>query len=329
MMNGGGETDPTGDGGNRILKDLWEYSCCPVIIYSSNPVLGDDRKHPFIHKIEKGKGSQKILLQCVENYMPFLNAKNDLILDLSHVFTDTLRSTAIALFSGATSQSVGEILIRLTRRRIAAVMDLGYNEDTKLQPYEQYIYPVLEKDWLQGDIIRNKETGDYALVLSPSCDLVVRKKNGRDCIKTETILCAHCVPFSKDKIANYFKPTKEVKGCANCDSCATNTEECKRSRLNEIHKQEEKQFCSLLNGGYIGKYYMLPKLSGVFDDMLANLKYLFSITFEQMVSYERIASIDSPFREKLNEALFHIAGRLGTPDRDFLVLAKKYIEAEQ
>ena len=81
----------------------------------------------------------------------------------------------------------------------------------------------------------------------------------------------------------------------------------------------------MLNSGLVGDYYVLPALANKLDNMLADLKKLYVIPVAEMENYERVVSIDSPFREKLNEVFIRIAGRIGPPDRDFDAFASSCI----
>ena len=47
-----------------------------------------------------------------------------------------------------------------------------------------------------------------------------------------------------------------------------------------------------------------------------------------MDKFERVVSIDSPFREKLNEVFIRTAGRIGPPDRDFNPFAEECINTQ-
>lgn len=313
MMNGGAIEDPTGSCGNSIYSQIWDNSFCPIIIYSANPDLSNAPDHPFIRKVQKGHGSESAVWDAAKNFSPYLLQMDKLNSEFDAILNKTLRDTAPAVFSSNQIDDE-EIFLRVTRRRIAAEMDGGIDSEKTLKPYEQYIFPVVGHDWLQGDIIRHKRNKSFFLVLTPSCDLV--KRNGK--IKAGTILCAKCCCYKKHLIAPFLK-TKKQDDCKMCESehCGDKKSKCDAEKAEVLHRKQVDEITSLLNAGIVGKYFVLPKIGTIIPDLLANLKDFHLITVNQMDDYERIVSIDSPFREQLSWVFVSIAGRPGMPDRDF------------
>ena len=321
MMNGGAIDDPKGSFGNNIYLQIWDTSFCPIIIYSANPDLSDAPDHPFIKKIKKGAGSESEVWDAAKEFEPYLLQKKRLGDEIDTVLNKTLRDTAPAVFRPGHLDE-DDIFLRVTRRRIAAEMSGGIDPQIPLRPYEQYIFPVVGDDWLQGDIIKHKTNNTFFLVLTPSCDLV--KRSGK--IKAGTILCAKCHPYEKSLITPFLK-AKKASDCEICKSkdCITKKPACDTQKEKDFQKRKVEEFTSLLNGGVVGKYFVLPMIESIIPDMLANLKDFHLITVEQMDNYERIVSIDSPFREQLSWVFVSIAGRPGMPDRDFATWASENI----
>lgn len=336
MMNGV-TGDPQGTGGKKIIAQIWESNFCPIIIYSADPGLADIEKHPLISKIQKGKDSEEKLLAATQKMQLFVEAKNSIIQHTEQAVQNILRETIPGFFDDVDNDldvpeerkqhladKIATVFPRVIRRRIAAEFDSGYNTE-KLLPYEQYLYPALGNNWLQGDIVRNKTTGALYLVLTPSCDLEIRKGK----LKTRSILCATCQPFNIEDIKDFFHYSSRVRGCRKCSECDTNSNECHSNRLVEKHKEEQQQFVSMLNSGIVGDFYVLPALADKIGNMLADLKNLFIINVDEMDKFERVVSIDSPFREKLNEVFIRTAGRIGPPDRDFNPFAEECINTQE
>lgn len=223
MMNGGGLGDPQGTGGQKIITQIWASNFCPIIIYSANPDLANVEKHPLIAKIKKGKDSEEKLLSATRRMLLFVEAKNNIIQHTEQTVQNILRETIPGFFDDVDndqdvsdeqmqqlSDKIAAVFPRVVRRRIAAEFDFGYNSG-KLLPYEQYLYPALGNNWLQGDIIRNKTTDALYLVLTPSCDLEIRKGE----LKTRSILCATCQPFNIEDIKDFFIILQEYEDVAN------------------------------------------------------------------------------------------------------------------
>ena len=193
-----------------------------------------------------------------------------------------------------------DLLNRSVKRRIAASIDSAHVSDGEaLSPWEQYIYPELGTDVLMGDVLRRrgadgKDPGTYRLVLTPSCDLVMRK--GR--AKVDHILVAHCVSIETFLHA--------------CQVSQALTDQIAQDKLGQALTRPQ-------SDGFIP----LPGYASVLPHMAAQLRKLelLSITddgFEGAdgATYDRVASIDSPFREALSWAYLQIAGRPGLPDRN-------------
>ncbi|NLE01751.1 MAG: hypothetical protein GX640_17945 [Fibrobacter sp.] len=322
MMYGGALVDQHGDGGKRVFEDIWKRSFCPIIIYSANPDLHQANKHPFIKKVKKGPGSESVVLDEAKKFQPYVLQRAKLNQEFNIALNKTLRDTSPIVFCSEPSEEKEEIFLRITRRRIAAEMDCGLDREKALRPYEQYIYPAIGKDWLQGDIIKHKKKEAFFLVLTPSCDLVKRHKE----IKAGTILCAKCNLYEKSKIKPYLKAQKAGM-CEMCQSneCISKKPSCDTRKENEYHEQKVQQFTSMLNTGIVGKYFVLPKIGTIIPDLLVDFKTFHLITPEHMDNYDRIVSIDSPFREQMSWSFISLTGRPGVPDRDFSTWATENV----
>ncbi len=324
MMNGGPSEDPEGGGGKAIYDQIWTNSFCPIIIYSANPDLCEVPKHPFICKVKKGGGTEANVLNAVLMYQPYLEQKERLRNHVCDILNMTLKETAPAIFMSQSPASSNETLLRVSRRRIAAEMDCGFASNTNLEPWEQYLFPAIGQNWLQGDVVKSKVAGAFFLVLTPSCDLVPRN-NGK--LKVKSILCASCSDFSEDKISCFLGVAKE-ESCEMCGqaACVARKADCDEKKKKNYKKQKISSFVSKLNMGCVGKYFLLPGVAGVLPDLLANFKDLSLIPAEKVNEYERIISIDSPFREQLSWSFISLAGRPGMPDRDFERWALEHVQ---
>ena len=172
-------------------------------------------------------------------------------------------------------------------------------------------------------IIKHKKKEAFFLVLTPSCDLVKRPNKE---IKAGTILCAKCNLYDKSKIRPYLKAQKAGM-CEMCQSneCISKKPSCDTRKENEYHEQKVQQFTSMLNTGIVGKYFVLPKIGTIIPDLLVDFKTFHLITPEHMDNYDRIVSIDSPFREQMSWSFISLTGRPGVPDRDFSTWATENV----
>jgi CTP synthase len=181
--------------------------------------------------------------------------------------------------------------------------------------HEQYIVPPLGEFLLTGDILLDcsadpKEPASYKLVLTPSCDMVLYPgKPGKP---------------PKSKVSKVL--------CARCESAEVFVQQALNAYAKDGVKATEedgvKAIKSILSQGYYKEFIPLPELERVFDSMVANLKKLDLVPYEEIINgkYRRIVSVDSPFREQMTWAFLHTGCRPGVPDRDTETWAKQYVK---
>lgn len=79
--------------------------------------------------------------------------------------------------------SLGYLLLRnignsLSKENIANVLeDTSINRD-KVHPMEFYIYPIIGREFENGDIVQDNNSGEVFVILTPSCDFVERFDGG-------------------------------------------------------------------------------------------------------------------------------------------------------
>ena len=295
------------DEGSKSLDFIWKAHFRPVIVYSAMPenVRDNYPDHPFIHYVKKGRGSTKKVMEKLERIKPYV----DSLKKVEEYVDDTFRSVmkkvapyAFKVYGEDDPQVVAATIRQAARRRLAAQMDELSSDDEKLAPWEQYIFPPISEEIRLGDILRKKNTSDgldpsaFRLVLTPSCDL--ETGGGARNRKVEKVLVSQC--------CSVWKGLKQ----------ALNIEK-------KTAKNKEK-IEHLLNAGHSNGIIPLPELKDLVPPMAANLRKLDLVSTDDIensdsseeVKYERIASLDSPFREMVSWAYMQIAGRPGLPERD-------------
>ena len=226
--------------------------------------------------------------------------------DLRESFTYAMRDFAPRVFKTVegTTKRKG-IIKRSGRRRLAARMDEVSEDGDPLVGWEQYLWPPISRDILLGDILKeadglSQDPTSFRVVLTPSCDMVA---SGNRTPKVENVLVANCCSIKEG-----------------LDRIPLQGREDKKGRLR-----------SVLNQGYSGAILPLPSLEGLIPTMAANLRNLEQLSIEDIAlkgrRFDRIASVDSPFRELIAWAYLQIAGRPGLPERDTNSWAEEIIEA--
>ena len=276
----------------------------PLVFFSALGEPHDDlHTSPFETFISKNdENAENNLIAQIKWFIPHIAALQQVEADIHTVAMKVLEKAAGPIWDleDDTTRRT-DLLKRSVRRRIAASIDsVGMKDGEVLLPWEQYIYPALGTDLLMGDVLgrRNAEGNDpeaYRLVLTPSCDLVMR--NGR--AKVSSVLVACCVSIDAFLSA------------------------CQVSRNRLADRSDRKDLKRALTRPQSDGFIALPGYASVLPYMASQLHKLelLSITDGGIegadgVVYDRVASVDSPFREALSWAYLQIAGRPSIPDRD-------------
>ncbi|MDT4956127.1 MAG: hypothetical protein QOJ02_4265 [Acidobacteriota bacterium] len=312
--------DPTaGDNkeGQKVWEEIWKKKFVPVIIYTGGecdlePPLPKD--NPFVTCITKGENSDEKVAEYLLTIRPYMFALRDVEEELNMVIRSILAKTSPVIWQSTEGdqQKRSELLVRSARRRLAATMDMKTaSTDESLLSWEQYIHPPLEDCLLTGDIIQakdspSKEPTSFRVVLTPSCDMQMNK----GVCKVKNILVAKCTDISE--YTNVVISNFKVK--------AKDLPEKLPRYLSESHQ-----------GGFIP----LPEFKLILPCMAADLRNLelipvsdIGLEKESHAPFNRIVSVDSPFREYMTWAYLQIVGRPGMPDRDLTKWAQDIVATE-
>jgi hypothetical protein len=290
--------------GEPLWGKIWKENFCPIIIYTA----GEDslepsppKDHPFIRILKKGRGSDQNVVKCIKDFIPHVDAMHRVHSEINNILRETLKDTAPYVLQGKTTDlHQPEILSRTARRRVAAMMDESLLTGGTLFDWERYVIPPIGRDPCIGDVLRTvgsdpNDASAYRIILSPSCDMVTGQ---RRVSRSLVAKCCDCCMFA-------------IKGLG--WKYDTHDSDKVRNRLKTALTQSN---CE----GFLS----LPELPGILPHMSLNLRDLDLIELDKIgdhdnakVEFERIVSIDSPFREQIAWAYLQIAGRPGLPDRDF------------
>jgi CheY-like chemotaxis protein len=304
----------TGDvAGKKVLEEIWKKWFCPVVVYSAGSVdLGEEAlsDHPFVKTVEKGNKSLLKVSGHLRDFSSHVNTLKEVANDIDRVKHEVLRDLAAAVYTSlATEEKRLGVLKRATRRRIAAIMDdpqhLG---DDSAQPWEQYIFPVLTNHPIMGDVIRlsNQPVTNptaHRVILTPTCDMV--SHGGKPC-KAPLFLAAKC-----------DDPKKLL-------SHGLGLQVGTKAKKSDVKSSLKKA----LNDAHTSGLVVLPECAGRIPLMIVDLRDLELIPATDVATgtemnkkYQRVASIDSPFRENIAWGYLQIGCRPGVPPRDCQELA--------
>lgn len=303
--------------GPELCEQIWKKKFRPIIVHSAFDVDPhvDHRlaQHPFYKYIKKGESFDPVVAQ-VKAFIAHAAALRKIEDEVHTVLQTVVQTSAETIWNAlknADEKSRTEALMRSARRRVGAMMDLRpVQSDETVLSWEQYIIPPLESDsdLLMGDVLRREDAdindaSSYCIVLTPSCDLVLR--GGKR--KVEQILVGTCVD------AKTF--------CAKAQLKTSNP------------KALKEQLLSLLTQPQVSGYCPLPSYPGMWPEMAIKLRdnkfldFTAISTPEKKAQFKRVASIDSPFREQIAWAHMQIASRPALPDRDIERWADSIIAA--
>lgn len=177
-----------GDAGNRIAEKIRESFRIPVAIFTGTPQNATpDSNHLGLGIHKKGEVAY---VQLFDGFFKIFNTgltnifggRGEIEKTMNKVFWDNLLPQLDAWMGHVDSGKPTEkALLRFTLNHLMELLD----EDAgACFPEEMYLSPPVSVRLRTGSIVANKESGLNCIVLTPSCDLVVRPGGG---IKTDRI----------------------------------------------------------------------------------------------------------------------------------------------
>lgn len=298
LLDGGVDVDPPGQ---QTWQSVWTGRFCPIIVYTAfgGPLTPPvPTSHPFVKQVVKGVGTHAQVVQHLQEFRPLVVAIESVHQEIDAVLQRVLRDTVGAAVIPGTDAAH---LVHAARRRVAAMMDESTAlEGRALFSWEQYVIPALGTDPLTGDVLRIREAEwtdptAFRVILSPSCDLV----SGRN---EASVLVAKCSTIASLRQRLQLSPN--------------------------VQRAAERIRTTVLTTGHWSGFLPLPEFPSRIPLMVANLKDLEILPYTAIrpapgavEQFERVASIDSPFREEVAWAFLSTIARPGMPERDLTAWA--------
>jgi hypothetical protein len=188
-----------------------------------------------------------------------------------------------------------KVLFRYISSHIQEFLEIdgdGGLED--LDPAEFYIYPPIKESLSTGDIIKNKQSGSYSLLLTPACDILLRKDKIDPLKKTRNAEKLLLVDLVLWNTLENFQLVKK-------DTVRNNKGRVKLESFIENKKE---------------RYHFIPpykSIKGYFADFQSQLSINIS-TIEDKEIYERIATISQPFLKDIIARFSQYYSRQGQPN---------------
>jgi hypothetical protein len=285
-----------------------------VIIHSAYDSSDyEPQNHPFRKYERKTKESPSRVVNLVRELFEHMAGVRALRDEIENKIASSLQEVSPLVWQDTLrSADRCDMLRRVTRRRIAASLDSSTRGAESVKAIEQFVCPPLEPSLLTGDVLvqRGSDPGapaSYRLILTPSCDMV--PSEGRCAV--DEVLVARCVAVTDAEILRRYslKASARLAG-----------------QIGRKLKEDSR------SDGIV-----FPALSGVWPAMVADLKRLDLIERAKvaldkqdkrdLTDFFRVASMDSPFRERVAWRYVETVGRPGLPALDKAALEKDIVEA--
>lgn len=286
--------DEKDDGGDIVIKEI-EKSCfkIPVIILTGTPD-SVDMDNAIITVLKKGDaeaGYEDILKKFWGIYRTgmtrIMGARGTIEKTLATVFRQNIlpQINQWVIYGNTDSLRTEKALLRHTLNHLLDLLD---NDADCCFPEEFYLSPPLTKQIRTGSIVKDKDSEQRYVIMSPACDLVVREDG---IFKTDRILIV--------EIENETKIVEES--------------------LDGINKQKKKKrLKSTFGNNYTKYYHWLPKTEFT-EGGFMNFRKLFSISTDEYHDKfnEPKVQISSAFLKDIVSRFSAYYARQGQPDVDF------------
>lgn len=295
--------DPGEASGNEVLLEITEKHRFPVLVVSGNLQNLDGRiqQSGFLKTFDRDKPNKEIFEYLLKiqatGITRILGGRGLIERHLGEIFWKHLACD----FEGwdAGDRDSEKTLLRYVAAHLSEYLDLP--SDAANETYHEaefYVIPPIRKHIATGDIVR-KEGGRF-IVLSPACDVAVRKDDGeKPVINSESIV-----------LAPVHELTREVfikNGIIKDDDNAKQRE----NKLNEIIKAQRE------------KYVLIPEYRNIAAGVV-DLQNLVTWSLDEFLAAERLATVTGAFLKDIQSRFAAYYGRQGQPDLDKKDLLRKY-----
>ena len=275
--------------GCGILDKAWEHNFRPTCVFSGQIVQStveqEKYQSPLVCFVDKGDDNP------VKDFIIKISPYIDSIREVRNETHKAMRKS-FDFFDMVVKDSITNpgIIASLCGNRIKSYFD-NENSNVDMPVWSQYIYPILNDEFSTGDIIMLKNSSPetkiqnkFFVILSQSCDIAHKK--------VSDLLVAKCYDI------NCLLRKKYVS-----------EDEYEMRTVDELK--------TILNAGFTNEFFPLPSIDGVIPDIVINLKQLKLIPISRLSNdYTKIASLSSPYKERLIWAYMQTACRPGVPDLD-------------
>lgn len=286
------------DKGSNVFNDICSSIFVPIIFYSANPASVVQLRSQVVGVANKLDDISSLLSEIerlTKHNLPLLKeGVHDFIeTEFKKYFWDTIHQKKAMFKPESDDFSLGYMLLRnmadtLSRDNIRQLLGDSTIKEDKVHPMEFYIYPTdTTKEFQTGEILQHKDSNSVYVVLTPSCDFIIRNDNKR---KVDYVLLIKTKLLAETEEYTKYQQTQNRE----------NTDNLKK----------------LIDSGKSDRYFFLPGTPFI-ENRVIDFQNKEIVTYEQLVTnFERIAKLDSPYAQSMAATYSRYYNRIGYPDID-------------
>ena len=293
--------------GNEVIREIRAKFRIPVAVMTGTPQDAQSDV-PYLGVFTKGETGYDELLDlfCLTydtGITKILGGRGYLEEAMDRVFWDSILPHLEKWKQyREKGKNTEEALLRFVVNHIVEIVD---NDVEKYFPEEMYIGPITSNALKTGSIVKNRETNNYHVVLSPACDLVIYD----DKPKTDRILLCLIEPFYEiaDREANKNKKLHVAE---------TDDEKTKAEKGRNKEKEKQGKLNSLPDNK-IPYYHYLPETK-IFQGGVINFRHVETVNPNEYKNSfgDPVLQISAAFTKDIVARFASYYARQGQPDFD-------------
>lgn len=298
--------------GRKVLEIIQKTAFIPVIFYTGHAHKIQDLISEVVGVVNKGEGFDNLkaeIQRIVDSKIALLKGQvySHLRESLRQYFWDTVHAEKKVFEPIKNDISLGYLLLRrfansLSKENIKQLLGDDKIKTDKAHPMEFYIYPVNSDskidEYQAGEIL--EKVGVFYVVLTPDCDLVLRKDGLR---KADKILLA---------AAKEFKTLPDFVKHEDLKKKKDESEKGKAQLSNAVGKL--KTWMSN-RGGEQDRYFFLPSTPFI-ENIVIDFQIKTMVEYNDLSSFRRVAKLDLPYAQSMISSFIRYYNRIGFPDID-------------
>lgn len=296
--------------GEEVLDTIQKLAFVPVIFFTGLPNHVKGLISDIIKVCSKGDAYDGLKEQIEELLKTdYIKLKSQVIAitneTIRSFFWNFVQPNKKLMAKIEDEASLSYILLRRLATTLSKDRIKDFIQDDKISkdsshPMEFYIFPPLPGEYETGEIVGSKKDKKVYVILTPSCDLVLRSNNTR---KVEKILLIEAMQFSEFEDYKNFKElyAKTEKTDAEKKSMATAGGNLK----------------SLMKNNKAGDRYFFLPMTPFLDASIIDFQQKKLVLYTELVNdFNRVARLDDPFAQSMVSSFTRYYNRIGFPDLD-------------